>query len=105
MSVNIYGLYSRAENLSTHFKSFLWVANRKERQQHALIKDIVSSLGSIRLPNGRSVLNEEIEKIKLKGNYSRKLVVQVFSKLGLTVTRYTREYGRTIVHFEDASDS
>lgn len=46
----------------------------------------------------------EISKIKLAGNYSRKNICRVFSQLGLKVTRYTREYGRTIVHFEDASD-
>lgn len=48
--------------------------------------------------------NNNIEEIpqKVKFDYSiqRKYVISVFSELGLKVTRYTREYGKTIVYFE-----
>lgn len=48
--------------------------------------------------------NDNIEEIpqKVKFDYSikRKYVISVFSELGLRVTRYTREYGKTIVYFE-----
>ena len=44
-------------------------------------------------------------KIKFCRQYSRKDIVRIFSELGLKVTRYTNEYGKTIVHFEPISDS
>lgn len=49
---------------------------------------------------------EEIpRKIKFNDSIKRKYIVSVFSELGLKVTRYTKEYGKTIVHFEHISDS
>lgn len=45
------------------------------------------------------------QKIKFNDSIKRKYIVSVFSELGLKVTRYTREYGKTIVHFEPISDS
>ena len=44
-------------------------------------------------------------KVKFQGSYPFKLIYQSFSELGLKVTRYTREYEKTIVHFEPISDS
>ena len=87
--MNSFVLYSKACELSSETPS-----NPRKK----LLDDIASTSGAKRL-------NEPISRIKLKGNYSRKLIVQVFSALGAKVTRYTRKYGRTIVHFEDASDS
>lgn len=44
---------------------------------------------------------EEIpQKVKFDDNIKRKYIISVFSELGLRVTRYTREYGKTIVYFE-----
>lgn len=49
---------------------------------------------------------EEIpQKISFTYNIKRKYVISVFSELGLKVTRYTREYGKTIVYFEPISNS
>lgn len=39
-------------------------------------------------------------KLKLSGNYKRKDIVRIFTEFGFIVTRYTREYGHTIVHFK-----
>lgn len=48
--------------------------------------------------------NDEIKEVptKIKFDYSfkRKYIVAVFSELGFKVTRYSREYGKTIVHIE-----
>lgn len=79
--------------------------NRKQQIRSDLLDDIILSTGRKELSPQKSVLREPISQIKLSGNYPRKFVVQVFSKIGVKVTRYTREYGRTIVYFEDASDS
>ena len=44
---------------------------------------------------------EEIpQKVKFDSNIKRKYIISIFSELGLKVTRYTREYGKTIVYFE-----
>lgn len=108
MSVDIYQLYSDAKSVRdfilSQYELYLPLSRSDENKVN-LLDDIVSKTEDIKLPRGRSVLSEPISRIKLKGNYSRKLVVQVFEKLDLKVTRYTREYGRTIVHFEEASDS
>ena len=45
------------------------------------------------------------EKIKFSQTYKRKDVVRIFSEIGLEVTHYTVEYGRTIVHFRPSSVS
>ncbi len=45
------------------------------------------------------------EKIKFSQTYKRKDVVRIFSEIGLDVTHYTVEYGRTIVHFRPSSVS
>lgn len=90
-------------NMYAHFSGK--PLSRKAKKRKDLLEDIVSTKKCVRLSNSISGFYEPISPIKLKGNYSRKLVVQVFSALGAKVTRYTREYGRTIVHFEDASDS
>ena len=100
MSVSICKLHSRASILSAHVRS----SDRKDQQRRTLLDDVASSLEDI-APKSSDVLSEPISRIKLSGNYSRKLVVKAFSELGLTVTRYTREYGKTIVHFDDASNS
>lgn len=39
-------------------------------------------------------------KIKLSDSYKRKDIIRIFSEFGFIVTCYTREYGRTIVHFK-----
>ncbi len=44
-------------------------------------------------------------KLKLSDNYKRKDIVRIFTEFGFIVTRYTREYGRTIVYFKSNSNS
>lgn len=83
--------FSNTYSLHEHFSGK--TLKRMPTMRKNLLEDIASTLGAKKL-------NEPVSRIKLKGNYSRKLVVQVFSALGAKVTRYTREYGRTIVHFE-----
>lgn len=107
--MTIYKLYYEASVLAnsyfqlTHFLTR--PLNRKQQIRSDLLDDIILSIPRKKLSPEKSVLREPISQVKLSGNYPRKFVVQVFSKIGVKVTRYTREYGRTIVHFVDASDS
>lgn len=87
--MNSFLIYCRACELGSKTPS-----NPREK----LLDDIASA-------SGPKHLNESISRIKLKGNYSKELVVQVFSELGTKVTHYTCKCERTIVHFEEASDS
>lgn len=49
---------------------------------------------------------EEIpQKIKFNRSIKRKYIVSALAEVGLKVTRYTREYGKTIVHLGPISDS
>lgn len=49
---------------------------------------------------------EEIpRKIKFNHSIKRKYIASALAEIGLKVTRYTREYGKTIVHCEPISDS
>lgn len=49
---------------------------------------------------------EEIpQKIKFNHSIKRKYIASALAEIGLKVTRYTREYGKTIVHCEPISDS
>lgn len=50
-------------------------------------------------------IKEIPQKIVFPDSIKRKYVVSLFSELGLKVTHYTREYGKTIVHFEPVSNS
>ncbi len=46
------------------------------------------------------------QKIKFSRHYKRRDISRIFSEIGsLKITRYTNEYGKTIVYFEDVSDS
>ena len=49
---------------------------------------------------------EEIpHKIKFNRSIKRKYIANALAEVGLKVTRYTREYGKTIVYFEPISNS
>lgn len=46
------------------------------------------------------------KEIKFSRHYKRRDIARIFSEIGgLTITRYTNEYGKTIVYFKDASNS
>lgn len=46
------------------------------------------------------------KKIKFSRHYKRRDIARIFSEIGgLKITRYTNEYGRTLVYFEDLSNS
>ncbi len=46
------------------------------------------------------------QKIKFSRHYKRRDISRIFSEIGsLKITRYTNKYGKTIVYFEDVSDS
>lgn len=103
MLINSYEFEYRAKDLRSMYNTKRHL-NRKQQQRKNLCDDIVVTALYLRLNTG--LFNfEPLSKIQLKKAYNRNLIVQVFSELGLNVTRYTCEYGRTIVHFEDASDS
>ncbi len=104
--MNIYSFYQEAVNFRDtyiRYKHFHGI-NRKQEMRLELLKDIVKKT-NIKFASNKNVSQEPISRIKLNGNYSRKLIVQVFSAFDLKVIRYTREYGRTIVHLEDTSHS
>lgn len=42
-------------------------------------------------------------KLKFSRVYPRKYIIKIFSELGFTVTRYTNEYGKTIINIIDSN--
>lgn len=61
---------------------------------------IIAQIKIAYLDNG-----EVPQKIKFNHSIKRKYIANAVAELGLKVTRYTREYGKTIVHLEPISDS
>ena len=107
--MDIYLFYQKASKLRDDYlvqkHSHPQEFNRNQEMRLALLKDILTKTSAIKLSEGKSVFDEPISRIKLSKNYLRKLITQVFLDMGLNITRYTNEYGKTIVHFERISNS
>lgn len=78
---------------------------RTKNKYYPILLELMQKWFNTWFAYGENFLLEIPSKIKFSGNYRRKDIVRIFSELGLKVTRYTREYGKTIVHFEPISES
>lgn len=74
-----------------------------QNRSNKLVNDILETIKNHKISG--NVFNTYISQIKLPHSYSRKKVNRVFGKLGLKITKYTREKGKTIVQFERIPNS
>lgn len=98
-------LLEKFDIVYTNYIKLRWRHERVKNKFSPIIFELMAKWFNTWFANGENFQLKIPSKIKFSGSYRRKDIVRIFSELGLKVTRYTREYRKTIVHFEPISNS